>query len=218
MSAGAQHSSATAEHMTPIEIVRAARLWMGAIDTDPASCDIAQEQIGATRFFTKKTNGFNRQWPGSVFLNPPGGLCDATGREVLIETKKRRSCSETGDCGLAPGHVHHGVTSSAKAWYWRLVDNYMAGNTERAIFVAFSIELLQATQVKPPARRPLPLELPFCVPRKRITFWVERRGVLTPGKSPTHSSCIIAFPDQGAVRASTARFVEIFSQFGKVVA
>jgi hypothetical protein len=204
--------------MTPLEIVRAARLWMGAIDVDPASCEIANKGIGAVRYYTKETNGFNRQWGGAVFLNPPGGLCDHVGREVLPETKTRKSCTETGACGLAPGHEHHGVTSSAKAWWWKLVDNYLAGNTQRALFVAFSVELLQTTQVKAPAGKPLPLDFPICFPRKRIAFWVERRGLLTPGKSPTHSSCLIGLPDAGAVRSSTARFVELFSQFGKVVA
>jgi hypothetical protein len=218
VSASAQHSSATAEHGTPGEIVRAARTWMGGLDVDPASSEVFNAQIGATRFYTKETNGFSRSWGGRCLLNPPGGLCDFQGREVIRSTKDRKGCSETGHCGLPPGHAHKGVTSSAKAWWRKLADQYRKGHVQAAVYVGFSIEILQSTQVDLEDGELLPLDFPFCIPKQRICFWVERNGVLTPGKSPTHSSVLIGLPDAANVRASTARFVELFSQFGKVVA
>jgi len=59
------------EWYTPVEYLDLARQLMGAIDVDPASCDWAQDRVKATVYYTKDTDGLSRDWPGSVWLNPP---------------------------------------------------------------------------------------------------------------------------------------------------
>lgn len=68
-----QHSSDSAEHYTPSNIIGLSRSVMGSIDLDPASCVMANSVVKAERFFTQVDDGLSQQWWGNVFLNPPGG-------------------------------------------------------------------------------------------------------------------------------------------------
>lgn len=59
------------EWFTPAEYIEAARRVMGRIDTDPASCVIANGVIRASIFYTTEDDGLLQPWPGNVWLNPP---------------------------------------------------------------------------------------------------------------------------------------------------
>lgn len=61
------------EWYTPPEYIEAAREVMGSIDLDPASCETAQQNVKARRFFTVDDDGLSRKWDGNVWLNPPYG-------------------------------------------------------------------------------------------------------------------------------------------------
>ena len=59
------------EWFTPAEYIDAAREVLGEIDLDPATHEIAQATVKATRFFTTSDDGLSREWGGRVWLNPP---------------------------------------------------------------------------------------------------------------------------------------------------
>lgn len=66
-------SSKNNEWYTPEKYIQAAREVMGGIDLDPASCAQANETVQATKYYDIQTNGFDKDWEGRVWLNPPYG-------------------------------------------------------------------------------------------------------------------------------------------------
>ena len=84
-----RHSSASNEHYTPPEIVEAARFTLGHIDLDPASCAKANAVVRASRWYGLVDNGYQQDFEGNVFLNPPGGWCDVYGRPVIKKSKDK---------------------------------------------------------------------------------------------------------------------------------
>lgn len=204
MSANIRHSSESAEHFTPSDIVEAARIVMGGIDLDPATTAFAnKERVKAKRFYTRVDNGFTKPWKGSVFLNPPGGRCDDNGKRVKV-----------------------GGQSSAKAWWRKLVHEYDSGRVTQAIFVGFSLEILQSAQLiqgedtHPPTSHPL--FFPFCVPIRRTKYARIKRGKFVVGARPPHASVFIFIPplNTSAVKddAHYSHAIELFgvefSKFG----
>ena len=61
------------ESYTPQKYIDAARKVMGSIDLDPASNNLAQEVVQATRWFGIEENGLQQSWGsyGNVWMNPP---------------------------------------------------------------------------------------------------------------------------------------------------
>jgi len=195
----AQHTSATVEHYTPREIVEAARAVMGGIDLDPASTKTANRDfVHAERFYTKRENGFTKPWSGRVFLNPPGGLCDANG--CAVATRKK------------------GSGGAAAMWWAKLSREFETGNVEQAIFVGFSLELLQKAQAYSKHAEigclSTPLDHMLCFPSYRIRFFehVPRTRHALEGRQPTHANVIVYLNRN---RRRDLEFVEHFSAFGK---
>ncbi len=218
------HSSESNEHYSPEDYIEAGRVLMGSIDCDPATSELANTVVRATVIYTKETNGFNREWHGNTWLNPPGGICDEDGRIITRARKAtktqpaRLSCSETGECGLPPGHKHKNVTSTLKAWWFKLVAEYMSGRVRSAIFVGFNLELQQTVQLPCFNSEGMPIlqDFPSCVPRTRMKFSTPEDGKLKKGKQPTHGNIIVYLPAQWN-ELERLRFTTLFGDFGRCV-
>ena len=57
--------------LTPPYLIESARLVLGEIDCDPATCLQAQKTINAATYYTKQDNGLVHPWSGRVWINPP---------------------------------------------------------------------------------------------------------------------------------------------------
>ena len=181
------HSSATAEHYTPPEIVEAAREVMGGIDLDPASCAEANTIVKAAAYYD--SDGLSRPWYGRVFLNPPGGKLDRNLNPIGAKD--------------GPGYAASAV------WWWKLLDELDAGRVTQAVFVCFSLNVFQNSQRD---GGPPPYLFPFVVPSSRLKFWGAKTPIGTG--APSHPNAIVYVPPDENI--ALARFDRVFSKFGAV--
>lgn len=202
-----QHLSKSSLHCTPGYIVEPSRAVMGGIDLDPASTAEANATVRALYYIAPPHDGLTRDWDGRVFLNPPGGS--------LVLTKKMRAGMAEEEAGeLADQYAAEAerwkTRSRAVAWWRKLTEEYLDGRTREAIFVGFSIDILQASQCDNEFW-PDVLKFPICVPSARIPFELDGK----PGNEPTHGNVIAYLPNLKQP-GSSRRFEEAFREIGSV--
>lgn len=204
-----RHSANSANWISPPWIADAAREVMdGVIHLDPASSARANEFVKALHFFDKDANGLRMRWSHklptpdtltNVYINPPGGWED-----VPIPQTTRR-----GGIMVISNIQQTTQVSRVKLWWQRLLtqreENYFA----QALWLSFSIESMQTTQLECEASV---LDFPTCVFRNRVAYIDPETGEAVSGM--THSSAITYI--KGRVDR-TDRFLQIFAPYGKII-
>ena len=205
----AQHSSATAEWQTPNLIVDPSRELLGHFDLDPATTKRSNRRMRAKKIYTVKDDGLKRVWRGKVIVNPPGG--DLMSPWLVRPNKKGANRRQREGLRKPEWMIKRhrqvadscGSRSSSVAWWTKLVKQFTKGNVEEAIFIAFSIEILQSSQsVNCGLAR-----YTYCVPANRVPFLYPNGE---PGEQPTHSNAIIYLGN------NVSGFRRIFTPLGDV--
>ena len=81
-------SSITNEWLTPPEYIEEIREVLGGISLDPASNEIANRIVKATRYFTIEDDGLSMEWRcDSLFVNPPYGKTGAKSNQEIWARK-----------------------------------------------------------------------------------------------------------------------------------
>lgn len=192
----ARHTCDSPEWYTPSPFVEAAREVMGGIDLDPASHEEANRTVKADRFFSAEDDGLKQRWFGRIFVNPPGGLVPE---------------------------------------FWR---KFISLEYVEGIWIGYSLEQLQTLQQI--GAEMSPMDFTICITAKRIAFIenaakqaarlakimaegesvgatkvkqkaaADIRAGKIPPSSPSHSNYITY------IGPRTPKFIDVFSQFGKV--
>jgi ParB family chromosome partitioning protein len=76
------------EWYTPSRYTEAARAVMGGIDLDPASCEMANQTVKASRYYAKEQNGLMQPWHGHIWLNCPFSEQAAWSKKLLQEYRE----------------------------------------------------------------------------------------------------------------------------------
>lgn len=159
------NNSGNNEWYTPPEFIQAARDVMGEIDLDPASSEVANETVGADRFFTEEDNGLSKPWSGRVWMNPPYA-------QPLCSQFCERVSKAYADSEIESAIV---LVNNATETRW------FQGMLEKASAVCFLLG--------------------------RVKF-LRPEGL---AGAPLQGQAILYFGEHGE------RFLEVFSQFGKVM-
>lgn len=107
-------SSSSAEWYTPESIIeRTRQLFGGSIQLDPCSNNGEKPNVPAETVFTKNDDGLQREWFGTVYMNPPYGR--------VIEDWVEKLCSE-----YEAGRVQQAIAlipaRTDTAWFRRMVN------------------------------------------------------------------------------------------------
>lgn len=193
------HSSATPEHGTPLDYIAAARTVLGRIDLDPASSEVFNQNVKATRYFTKEDNCLSLDWQ-----RPDGGA------STVLQN------SPSGNGGRL-----------VKACWKKLLEECYAGRVQCAIYIGFSIDQLQTLQLPnfacpldfpicvPSSRMKFIKSLEEPLQSDMFSEAADPSPVL--GKSPTKPNFVCYLPPFGDLKhPSVETFRAEFEKFGVV--
>lgn len=108
------HNSGQNEWYTPAVFIEAARQVMGGIDLDPASSEIANCTVQATRYFTAEDDGLAHDWPACrIWMNPPYA-------QPLISQFSEK-IAEAADAGAEAIVLVNNATETA--WFQRMLQS-----------------------------------------------------------------------------------------------
>lgn len=107
------NNSGNNEWYTPEIFITAARNVMGGIDLDPASSEVANRMVQATRFFTAEDDGLKQEWSaGRIWMNPPYS-------QPLIGEFSKRLVEEVANGAEATVLVNNATET---AWFQRMAE------------------------------------------------------------------------------------------------
>ena len=133
--------SGDTELYTPPEIIEAARRVMGTIDLDPASSEIANKRVMATRYYTKETDGLSQEWHGNIWMNHPfskGELAckPKKGRKRMCKKKNCIPKFKSGEL-ITRGHcITHDIPSNSH-WIDCLIKEFNVNNLKQSCNITF---------------------------------------------------------------------------------
>lgn len=182
-----------AEMITSSDLASSANALLGGIDLDVASSRVANEYVGAKQFYSPSDDGLNCQpWFGKVYLFPPSGC--------YFWDKKSDRWKMTRSSAIT-------LTSSHAVWFRRLYREWMAGEVEQGLYFTNCPDMIRYEQKI--------FDFPMCI-LKTAPFLLRRIGDEVK-KHKTCTSFLVYLPPMDDVTAATERFIDIYSEKGRIL-
>jgi hypothetical protein len=182
-----------AEMITSSDLASSANALLGGIDLDVASSKVANEYVGAKQFYSPSDDGLNCQpWFGKVYLFPPSGC--------YFWDKKSDRWKMTRSSAIT-------LTSSHAVWFRRLYREWMAGEVEQGLYFTNCPDMIRYEQKI--------FDFPMCI-LKTAPFLLRRIGDEVK-KHKTCTSFLVYLPPMDDVTAATERFIDIYSEKGRIL-
>jgi len=181
------------ELITNADLVTAAHSLLGEIDLDAASSKLANTYVEATNFYTPQDDGLNHiEWFGKVYVFPPSGSYYFDKR--LDKWKMTRSNATA-------------ITSSHAVWFHRLYRAWLSKEIEQGLYFTNCPDMIRYEQKI--------FDFPVCILKtcpELVKFSSE--GIST---QRTCTSLVIYLQPQDDASAATQRFIDIYSEKGRIL-
>lgn len=181
------------ELITNYDLVASAHAVLSGIDLDVASSKVANEYVEAKEYFTPADDGLNcQQWFGSVYLFPPSGT-------YFWEKKNQRwKMTRASSPTLASSHA---------VWFRKLYRCWLAREIKQGLFFCNCPDMIRYEQNI--------FDFPMCILKTAPTLLKNTNEGISRHKTCT--SFLVYLPPIDSSTAATERFIDIYSEKGRVL-
>jgi hypothetical protein len=181
------------ELITNQDLVASAHALLEGIDLDVASSKVANQYVEAKEYFTPSDDGLNcQQWFGSVYLFPPSGTYFWERKNQ--RWKMTRSTSPT-------------LTSSHAVWFRKLYRSWMAREIKQGLYFTNCPDMIRYEQKL--------FDFPVCILRTAPTLLKNTSNGVSRHKTCT--SFLVYLPPMESATEATERFLDIYSEKGRIL-
>lgn len=179
----------------PDLIATVAGFFNGEIALDPASSDLANQVVGAYKYFTPEHNGLKQKWKApNVYLYPPRNFLNA------VEQPKSP---------ILFSQPKYFKKSAQRVWLEEAVRKYRKGEFDEGIIFLTSSEVALLTTQK------LNIDFPLCVLKDHPKLYLDQEG-----QSVLKNSRCLGFvfyiPHPLNTEKRIADFMDLFNTVGRV--
>lgn len=181
------------ELITNYDLAASANELLGGIELDVASSKVANEYVGAEKYFTPTDDGLNiQQWYGRVYLFPPGG---AYFRDKKNDRwKMTRASSPT-------------LVSSHAVWFRKLYRSWFNREIEQGLYFTNCPDMIRYEQKI--------FDFPICILKTSPTLIKNSsKGI---EKHKTCTSFLVYLPPMDEPTSAVEKFIDIYKEKGRVL-
>mgnify|MGYP003132344021 FL=1 len=181
------------ELITNYDLIASAHALLEGIDLDVASSKIANKYVEADNYFTPLDDGLNSQsWFGKVYLFPPRGAYFWDKKND--KWKMTRASSPT-------------LTSSHAVWFRRLYNAWLSQEIKQGLYFTNCPDMIRYEQKI--------FDFPICILKTAPSLLKNTSTGIHNHKTCT--SFLVYLPPIHNPTESTERFIEIYSEKGRIL-